>query len=107
MDQKSEPFTIESNTIYPLDWLRERMHGIVGLPTFLERLGLRERRVFRDAIWGWEIIEASQRAKPFNEVGQVDPAVITDIMTRHRGRRNEKTSKSAIRRLSAKDLRNE
>lgn len=35
--------------------------GIVSLDVFLGNLQLKRRRVFRDAIWGFEIIESARR----------------------------------------------
>lgn len=58
-------FTFDPNTLYSFPELRERLEGIVSLDTLLDRLGLRDRRNFRDALWGWEVLEASRQAEPF------------------------------------------
>lgn len=58
-------FRIDPHTLYSRHEIKERLAGLVGLDTFLHRLGLRKGRVFRDAVWGWEIIEASKRAGSF------------------------------------------
>lgn len=102
-----EPFVIEPDALYPVDWLRERLHGIVELPTFLDRLGLRDKRVFRDAVFGWEVIEASRRAIPFNEAGKVDQATVARMMAQHQTPRLVKgaTSQSGAGRLTIRDLR--
>ena len=60
-------FEINPNAIYSLDELREKLDGIVSLPTLLKRLQLRESRVFKGAVFGWEIIEASHGAAKFCE----------------------------------------
>ena len=60
-------FRVEPNTLYSLDDLKKSLGGLVGLRTFLHRLGLRDRRVFRDAVWGFELLEAAREARPFAE----------------------------------------
>mgnify|MGYP001352498752 CR=1 FL=1 len=52
-------FTFDPHTLYSLDELREGLLGIVELPPFVDRLGLRNRRMFRDPLWDWESLEAS------------------------------------------------
>lgn len=96
----------DPNTLYSLDELRERLAGIVELPTLLDRLGLRDRRVFKGAVWGWEVIEAARRAEPFSESGKVDEAAVVELMTSHGGRKGKgKKPVSPTGRLSARDLR--
>jgi len=96
----------DPNTLYSLDELRERLTGIVELPTLLDRLGLRDRRIFKQAVWGWEVIEAARKAEPFTEAGKVDAAAVVDLMTRHgKGSGKGKNQASPAGRLSARDLR--
>jgi hypothetical protein len=97
-----EPFVIQENALYSLETLRERLRGIVELPTLLERLGLRDARKFRDAVWGWEILDASRKAGTFNEAARPAAAVV-DVgrrpMVKGRGRNNP------VRTLGARDVR--
>jgi hypothetical protein len=95
--------SFDPNCLYSLDELRERLAGIVELPTLLDRLGLRDRRIFKGAVWGWEIIEASRKAGPFNEVSKPDAAVV-EMSMRPGVRRAKATSKHPVRRLTARDL---
>ena len=62
-----EPFVIDPNALYPLAWLRERLSGVVELPTLLDRTGLRAKRKFRDAILGSELLAALERVRPYAE----------------------------------------
>lgn len=69
----------------------------------LERLELRDKRVFRDAVFGWEILEAARKAKAFSDTGP-EPAKIQAIFRgQERGKRQ--AAGAPVRRLSAKDLR--
>ena len=96
----------DPNTLYSLAELKKRLRGVTELPTFLERLGLRHNRVFRDSLWGWEILDAARKAEAFSEVGK--PCGIGII----RGARALSPSRSGVtdrdegptRRLSARDL---
>lgn len=93
----------DPNTLYSIKELAEALHGVVELATLLERLGLRENRVFRDAVWGWEIIDAARRAKPFAEAGKPDAAQVASIMAGPRSSRPRR-SNSPTRKLGAADL---
>ena len=55
------------DALYSLDEVAAMLEGVVALGTFLDRLGLRERRVFKSALWGWEILDAARRAPPFSQ----------------------------------------
>ena len=61
------------DALYPLSEVEEMLEGVVTLDTFLDRLGLRERRVFKSALWGWEVLEASRKAPAFSELRPVVP----------------------------------
>ena len=96
---------LDPNTLYSLNGLREMLHGIVELDTVLDRLGLRDRRVFRDAIWGWEILEASRKAEPFSEQDQLRPNIrdIAHSATNPRGK-SSRIKDSPLQKFSARDL---
>lgn len=94
-----EPFVIEPNALYSLAWLEERLAGIVELPTFLERLKLRNERRFRDALWGREILEALERTEPYTASQHQ-----TSVVDMTRPKRSSPTRSDRIRRLGAKDL---
>ena len=61
------------DALYPLSEIEEMLEGTVTLDTFLDRLGLRERRVFKSALWGWEVLEAARKAPAFSEMRPVVP----------------------------------
>ncbi len=65
---------IRPNTLYTLNDLDELLRGHVELSTFLERLGLKKDRVFRDAVWGWEILEASRKAPSYASLSKLEGA---------------------------------
>jgi hypothetical protein len=96
----------DPDTLYSLDELRERLAGAIELPTLLERLGLREKRIFRDALFGWEILEASRRAGPYGEVIEAQTARTVRSLTSPAPRRGRKTQagSQSVRRLGARDL---
>lgn len=73
----AKPFEIKENAVYPFSWLRERLRGSVELETLIERLGLREQRIFRDGLFGFEILDAARRARPFS--GQSRPRAAADL----------------------------
>ena len=97
---------IDPDTLDSLNELEKLLGGIVALPTLLERLGLRDGRVFRDALWGWEILEAARRTKPFGEAGEPELAATARLIApRVAGRERKRARKpNAAQRLSAKDL---
>jgi hypothetical protein len=108
MDSKPtpEPFRIDDATLYPLDWLRERLRGIVELATLLDRTGLRAKRKFRDAILGSELLDALARAEPYADSGQ-GPVQVLEIAGRGRRRGREKAAgkplgNGAVARLTSK-----
>lgn len=92
---------IDADTLYSLDELREKLAGIVELPTLLERLGLRDRRVFRDAIFGFEILEAARQAKPFSELSQTSAAILDAPGVSLR--RGSRTRPAKLAKFSARD----
>lgn len=102
------------DTLYSIVELRSLLHGTVELDTLLDRLGLRDRRVFRDALWGWEILEAARRAPAFSE-GAPPRArdSVRSARVRPRGRPSTATerpgkasseARASTRRLGAADL---
>ena len=92
---------IDADTLYSLDDLRSMLRGVVELGTFLDRLGLRKERVFRDAIWGSEILRAVEGAKPFGHREEAAKGLRTPPVRAGRG-----TSEGPVRRLGAADLQN-
>ena len=59
-------FKVDPHTLYAMKEIEESLQGIISPVTFLNNLGLRNRRVFKEALWGWEIIEAAKQAQPFS-----------------------------------------
>lgn len=98
-----EPFTIDAATLYPMSWLRGRLRGIVGLDTLLDRTGLRQRRRFRDALLGSELLAALERLDAYGEDEGREAEVVP--VRGMRGGAGERRGRSGgIRRLGAKDL---
>ncbi len=95
-------FEIKPNSLYSLDELAELLPGKMTLATLLDRLGLRDRRVFRDAVFGHEILEAARQAKPFTTANS-PPASVVSMTQRGRGGRGRGRA-APVRRLSARDL---
>lgn len=102
-----EPFSVDPNALYGLEWLRERLRGIVELPTFMQRLGLRDKRIFRDAVTGREILDALAQARPFSDAGEKQGASVVEGMHSARGKRTKASPQKhdPLRRLSAEDLK--
>lgn len=95
--------SFDHDALYSIEDLREMLHGVVELPTFLERLGLREKRVFRDAVWGSEILEARNRAKPYTEVSVPDPRMVQAVMSGSR-KNHGKGSTESVGRITSADF---
>ncbi|NQU41823.1 hypothetical protein HQ520_00960 [bacterium] len=93
----------EPNALYTLKELEERLHGLVELPTFLERLGLRDNRVFKQALWGWEILEAGRKAESFSAKQQASVQAVTPVPARG-GRGKGTDAQNPVRKLGAGDL---
>lgn len=58
------PVRFDPNTLYPLEAIERALQGVMGLETFMEGLrlnGTGKGRMFRAAIWGWEVLEAIKR----------------------------------------------
>ena len=87
------------HTLYSLEQLGRMLEGVVDLQTFLARLGLQNRRVFRDAAWGWEILEAAGQARGFAEVR---PETVANLVSRT-GRPGGRAGRLS-RRLVPQDL---
>ena len=86
------------NALYSYDALRRMLEGIVELDTVLRRLNLRDRRVFRDAVWGWEILDAARLAGLFSE--KVNAGIPISPANRHPRRSGAR----GVRRLGVADL---
>ena len=97
------PVTFDKSTFYPLDELREMLHGSVGLNTFLDRLGLRNSRVFKGGVWGFEVLEAARKTPPFSEVGDSGGAQVVGVGARP-GRSVGKNGRGLDRKLTAGDV---
>lgn len=93
---------IEADALYRLQDLEEILRDHVEISTFLERLGLKRQRVFRDAIWGWEILEASRQARPYAELSQIHGHAHSSVSGQVGRRRSQ--VKGSTRRLSVRDL---
>ena len=91
------------DTLYPLSEVEEMLEGVVTLGTFLDRLGLRERRVFKSGLWGWEVLEAARKALAFSELRPVVPR--SSIFSGGRPKAGDEGGKKApAGRLSADDF---
>ena len=77
------------------------MRGIVDLENMLDGYGLRGKRKHRDALWGWEILEAAQGAAQFNAKGPAGIASVLDLASPPKGRKGT----PARRRMGVDDLR--
>src|SRR5690606_16080511 len=58
-----EPLRIEADVLYPLDWIEERLQGVLSVKTFLENVGLDctgRGRIYQNAVWGHEILRAME-----------------------------------------------
>lgn len=69
-------FQVDPNTLYAVSELEAQLSDIVHLRTFMDRLGLRSTRLFRDAIWGWEILEAAKKIA--QAISERDGAIVPD-----------------------------
>ena len=98
-----EPFEVSPNALYPMAWLRERLRGILDLQNLLDSYGLRGNRKHRDALWGWEILEASRSAAIFNSKGPAGSVQLLNLVQPVRSKRTSGTR----RRIGARDLRDE
>lgn len=96
-------FKVETDSLYSLTELEAHLYGLVSIATFLERLGLREHRVFRDAVWGWEIIDAARKAHSFSERGHLQAIEAHSILSLKSSRKT-KSADSPAGKLSAWDL---
>jgi len=89
----------DSNALYSRKDLEEMLRGVVALDTFLRRLGLSGKRVFRDAAWGWEILEAARKAPPFTEKAETPD--LCEVLSAKSGRRKVG---AGVARLTADDV---
>lgn len=95
-------FKIEENCLYAISELDGLLPGRMTVPTLLDRLNLRKQRVFKDAVWGFEIIEAARLAKPFSELGDGATAAVLDATPGNANRAGRE--KAPVRRLTTSDL---
>lgn len=96
-------FKIDANSLYSLRELESALDELVSLPTFLDRLGLRDHRVFKDAIWGWEILVASRKAQSFS-LRDHPAARFSPVINGPRGSRIPRRTDEPAGKLSIKDL---
>ena len=89
------------HALYSLNQLKHMLHGIIELSTFLDRLGLRRHRLFRDAVWGWEILSAAQCAE---DLLDDSPPQSLGGMSAYKPRANRTRNREPVRRLVPKDL---
>lgn len=94
---------IDPNALYSLDELREMLDGMVKLDTFIDRLGLRNNRVFRDSVWGFEILEAAKQTDSFSQAAGSGEE-FTVMARRGNSGREHCPDKAPVRKLSARDL---
>lgn len=91
----------EADALYRLGELEDMLKGYVELPTFLQRLDLKQNRVFRDAIWGWEILERARRAPSYTALADQAPFNRRSLSSSTKSR---PVKKACVRRFSARDL---
>lgn len=94
----------DPNTLYSLAELKERLREVVELPTFLRRLGLKDNRVFKDAVWGWEILKAARKAPVFSEQDKPSAEIVATVCKPPRGRKS-RASSDPLRKLGINDAR--
>ena len=92
---------IDPNTLYSLSELKDMLGGTVAVGTFLRRLGLTKDRLFRKAVFGFEILDAAReaRSRPEAATGPVplpvpsrqrgskaatEPLTLDDVRTKHK-----------------------
>jgi hypothetical protein len=78
---------IDPNTLYSLSELKEMLGDTVAVGTFLRRLGLKRGRIFRKAVWGFEILDAARDARSRPEAA-ISPVPLP-VPPRPRGSRSE------------------
>lgn len=95
----------DADTLYSLSELRAMLCGVVELPTLIDRLGLRTGRIFRDAVWGWEILEAAKMAGSFTPHTETKcPNGGSKGTPGMPSSRSRKCRNEPVRRLGAPDL---
>ena len=90
----------KANALYSLQDLEEMLDGVVALGTFLDRLDLRTKRVFKGAVWGSEILRAARKARPFSE-GASGAVELVRVGGPQPGRKG--SGKGPVRKLSRSD----
>lgn len=96
-------FQVDPNTLYSLKELSKALDGLVSMPTFIDRLGLRDHRIFRDAVFGWEILEIAKKANSFStKEHSVSGKTLSQLMSTRK--RKTKPADSPAGKLSDNDL---
>ena len=72
--------------LYSLSELKEMLGDTVAVGTFLRRLGLKRGRIFKRAVWGFEILDAAREARSRPEAA-ISP-VPMPVPPRSRGSRS-------------------
>ena len=87
--------------LYSLSELKEMLGGTVALETFLRRLGLTRGRIFRKAVWGFEILDSAREARsrpeaaispvpmpvpprPRGSKAATEPLTLDEVRTKHK-----------------------
>jgi hypothetical protein len=100
MFMEAEMVRFDPNALYSRNDLEEMLRGVVGVDVFLKRLGLSGKRVFRDAVWGWEILEAARKAPPFTEKAETPD--LSEVLSARTGKK--KAGATRVGRLTADDV---
>lgn len=96
-------FRIEADCLYSLKELESALDGLVSVATFIDRLGLRDHRIFRDAVFGWEILETAKKAESFStKEHSVSGKTLSRLMSTRK--RKTKPADSPAGKLSDNDL---
>jgi hypothetical protein len=98
-----EPFVINPNALYPLDWLERRLAGIITVRQLMDRTGLKQKRKFRDCVVGSELLRALEQVGPYDEAGQPGANVV-DAVFRGRGNSHGHGSKGRLGRIRPQDV---
>ena len=97
---RNKSFAIDPDTLYSMTDLEGRLDGLIGLDTLLNRLRLRNGRVFKGAVFGFEILEAARKAEAFSE------PITAGIVSISPPRGRVGSSGAPVRKLGAADLEN-
>lgn len=95
------PVRIDESTFYTMGDLGVMFEGAVGIDTLLSRLGLRDARVFKAGVWGFELMLAARKAPSFSEASNAG-ATVVDVM---RAGRKGRAKGGPLKRITPDDLR--